>query len=131
MLKFKEFRLIDLQDWDNLVKETYGKPYRFQQQEGCQEKGIFELVIPSEYENESEMHDSVPEVVNGDEMGVKFEVWLERDPKQLLKDKPDCSDFDLKLFWSRNFYPSIYTLADDLYKKGLIEAGNYLINIDW
>jgi hypothetical protein len=35
------------------------------------------------------------------------------------------------MFWERNFYPDTYTVANDLYDKGLIEAGDYIINIDW
>lgn len=36
----------------------------------------------------------------------------------------------INLFWERNFYPDINTLANDLYKKGLIKKGEYLIVID-
>lgn len=75
---------IDVSDWDNLVRKTYGKEYNFQQQNGCQGRGIFNLTIPSKYSEEEEMNDSIPEVVNGEEMGVKFEVWLARDPNQPL-----------------------------------------------
>lgn len=35
MLKYNNTKLIELCDWDNLVKETYGRPYSFQQQYGC------------------------------------------------------------------------------------------------
>jgi hypothetical protein len=28
------------------------------------------------------MNDVIPEVLNGETMGVKFNKWLERDPKQ-------------------------------------------------
>lgn len=75
------------------------------------------------------MNDSIPEVVNGYEMGVKFEVWLARDPNQPITNQK--YDWELELFWERNFYPDIHTLANDLHSKGLIEAGDYLINIDW
>ena len=33
--------------------------------------------IPEDYENTS-----VPEVINGEEMGVSFAAWLARDPKE-------------------------------------------------
>ena len=60
---------------------------------------------------------------------VKFSVWLARDPLLNLKDDPE--DYCRELFWVRNFYPDFQTVANDLYKKGLIDAGEYLINIDW
>lgn len=64
-------------------------------------------------------------------MGVKFKTWLDRDPKKLLKNKDDQNDFSLELFWDRNFYPDVQTVANDLHKKGLIEADDYIIDIDW
>ncbi len=62
-------------------------------------------------------------------MCVKFNSWLSRDPKKPIKDQE--FSWELDLFWSRNFYPSLQSVANDLYKKGLIEAGKYIINIDW
>lgn len=75
------------------------------------------------------MNDSVPEKINGEEMGVKFDTWLARDPKKPIPNQE--RDYELNLFYERNFYPDVYTLANDLHKKGLLEAGEYLINIDW
>lgn len=129
MIKTKNITVIGCSDWDNLVQHTYQKPYCFQQQDGCKEKGAFYLTIPCEDTDEEEMNDSIPEVVNGYEMGVKFEVWLARDPNQPITNQK--YDWELELFWERNFYPDIHTLANDLHSKGLIEAGDYLINIDW
>lgn len=131
-MNIKNYKVIEVQDWDNLVVETYGRPYRFQQQYGCQDRGLFPITIPSEacdFKNHT-----IPEVVNGDEMGVSFKSWLERDPNQKLSTSCGMhwSDLsDLNFFWGRNFYPDIQTVANDLYEKGLIEAGEYSINIDW
>lgn len=121
MLKYKKVNLIEKNDWDTLVIETYKRPYCLQQQEGCMSRGIINITIPSEDTNDHEMYDEIPEIVNGDEMGVKFAVWLARDPKRLLKDN---------LFWDRNFYPDLQTVANDLHARGFIEAGDYIINID-
>lgn len=151
MLKYKKVKTIDVFDWDNLVRETYGKPYSFQQQEGCKERGTFNITIPSDYTEDDEMNDSIPEVINGNKMGVKFDVWLKRNVNEPLnptqKELKDCSYYwgktiedeiewkqsqsHIDLFWERNFYPDVYTVANDLYEKGLIEAGDYVINIDW
>lgn len=128
-LKARNVQMIDVQDWDRLVQETYGKPYSFQQQEGCKSRGVFHLTVPSEETYDEEMHDSIPEVVNGDVMGVKFKTWLERDPKEWNGKKED--QIFINLWWARNFYPNIHTVANDLYMKGLIDAGDYSIDIDW
>ena len=76
--------MIDLSDWDQLVQDTYNKPYSFQQQDGCQPRGSFHLNIPYEDTNDKYMNDSIPEIINGTEMGVKFNVWLSRDPNEPL-----------------------------------------------
>jgi len=129
MLKFKNKKVIEVQDWDKLVRDTYKKPYSFQQQQGCQPRGTYDLKIPSEYTNDEEMHDSIPEEINGGEMGVKFAVWLARDAAQPING--DKTPYVIDLFWIRNFYPDIETVANDLYSRGLIEAGEYTIDIDW
>ena len=74
------------------------------------------------------MHDSIPEEINGDEMGVKFAVWLARDPKAPVNGR---TDYAIDMFWERNFYPNIDVIANDMHKKGLIEEGNYIIDINW
>jgi hypothetical protein len=128
MIKVKNVKTIEVFDWDKLVSDTYGKPYSFQQQDGCQSRGIFHLTIPSEYTGDDEMNDEIPEIINGETMGVKFEKWLERDPNQPVAGR---TDYGVGLWWDRNFYPDIHTVANDLHKRGLIEAGEYSIEIDW
>ncbi len=129
--------MIEVSDWDNLVTETYGKPYSFQQQNGCQSRGIYNLTVPSEYSNDEEMNDEIPFEINGEEMGVKFQVWLDTSVEEVnqkfeeITGKPESYSNQNDLFWDRNFYPDIETVANDLYKRGLIEAGDYSINIDW
>lgn len=123
-MKISNKKIIEVSDWDALVSETYGKVYHFQQQDGCQDRGTIYLTVPSE-DNDSEMYDSI----NGEEMGVKFAVWLARDPKQPIPGQEH--DYELSLFWERNFYPDLQTVANDLHSKGLLEAGNYGIHIDW
>lgn len=128
-LNIRQVKTIELQDWDAFVSEAYGgRPYKFQQQAGCQNRGNFYLTVPNEHD-ESEMANSVPEIVNGEEMGVKLSSWLARDPKTKLKDQE--YDFTLILWWERNFYPHIQAVANDLHKRGLLEAGEYVIDIDW
>lgn len=131
MLKVTKEEIVKEQDWNRLVEETYGKSYNFQQQDGCQERGTYEIEVPCDYaeEEDANMHDSIPEKINGTLMGVKFQTWLDRDPKEWNGDKEDKMFLDL--FWVRSFYPNINILANDLYKRGLIKKGKYTINIDW
>jgi hypothetical protein len=126
MLEYDTVRMVDLQNWDGLVEETYGRTYAFQQQDGCKGRGTETFKVPCEpwdYDN-----DTVPEVVNGNEMGVSFKAWLARDPEQKI---PEDKGYHTGMFWTRSFYPSLGMVAQDLYEKGLIEEGSYTINIDW
>lgn len=125
----RKINMIETQEWDDLVSKTYNRPYCFQQQDGCKDRGVFELSIPSKYTEEATLKKDIPEVINGNQMCVQFDSWLTRDPKQPVNG--DDTGWQIELFWHRNFYPSIYTVANDLYKKGLIDAGDYTINIDW
>ena len=128
MLKTNDIKQIDVQDWDELVQETYNRPYMLQQQDGCRDRGIQYITIPvnnpEDYKN-----DTVSEIVNASEMGVSFKAWLERDPKQPISERSE--DWALEMWWERNFYPTIDMIINDLYEKGLVEAGDYQINIDW
>lgn len=129
-LKYANRKVIDGYDWNRLVIKTYGKPYALQQQEGGMENNtFFELSIPCEFTNDENMHEEIPEDINGENMGVKFKTWLARDPKQPIKG--DNTGWMINRFWDRNFYPDIYTLANDMYEKGVIEKGEYIIKIDW
>jgi hypothetical protein len=123
-------QVITVRDWDTLVETTYGRPYSFQQQDGCKQRQRVKIAIPDDAEDYA--NHEVPEEVNHEEMGVSFKAWLQRDPKQLLN-SPDEWDRKngLSMWWERNFYPAVEMIANDLHAKGLIEAGTYTIDIDW
>lgn len=127
MLKYTNTRTVSNSDWDTLIIATYDKPYRFQQQEGCRNRGTYYICVPEQYPDDYE-EDTIPHTVNGEEMGVSLKAWLAADPKTLTKFQ---HEHETKLFWERNFYPDISMLANDLYAKGLVEAGDYNININW
>lgn len=76
-------------------------------------------------------NDTVPEIVNHSEMGVSFKAWLERNPNQKLNNPGDEDALCLRLWWNRNFYPHVDMIINDLHSKGLLEAGEYDIKIDW
>jgi hypothetical protein len=128
MIATRTVQMIEASDWDDLVVKTYGRPYSFQQQDDCKDRGTEDLTVPVcphlDYTNAT-----VPEEVNDPEMGVSFAAWLARDPDQPL---PGCTgNFGLRLWWERNFYPRVDMVANDLHAKGLLPAGDYIINIDW
>lgn len=119
--------VIPVDEWDKLVMQTYGRQYSLQQQDGCMGRRNIHITVPDDADDfEAE---SVKEEVNGPEMGVSFAAWLARDPKQPLPDQE--ADYELELWWDRNFYPSLQMVANDLHAKGLLEAGEHTINIDW
>ena len=130
-MKIETVQMIECHSWDALVMETYGRIYSFQQQEGCRPRGIHRISIPNEETYDDEYNDSIPDEVNGEEMGVKFAKWLERDPNEWDGSSIDGDKLGKRLFWQRNFYPELQTIANDLHAKGLIPEGDYIINIDW
>lgn len=128
-MKIRTENVIDVSEWDELVEKTYGRPYSFQQQDGCKSRGVFRFSVPAEAEDYE--RDSVPEIVNyEEEMGVRFSAWLKRDPKVDIPDGRG-DGFSLRLWWERNFYPDVQMVANDLHSRGLLEAGDYTIDIDW
>lgn len=149
-MKYKIKKVIEVQDWDALVQQTYGKVYSFQQQDDCKQRGVEEISTGEEY-LEDYGNDTIPEVINGQKMGVSFKAWLARDPKTPLnptkEELKECGYYwgkteedekewkedmnHINMFWERNFYPYANMIANDLCKKGLLEKGDYLINIDW
>jgi hypothetical protein len=135
--------MIDVQDFDALVQETYGKVYSYQQQDGCQPRGTMKFTVPQQWEAEDFEATTNPMVINGDEMGVSFKTWLETDPdtpvfgdrwdekqgKSVFKETTEKTD--QRFVWTRNFYPCVDMIIEDLYKKGLIDEGEYCLEIDW
>ncbi len=130
MLKVKKRNQISVNDWDNLVSETYGKPYSFQQQDGCKERGVETIYVPVKTPEDYETT-KIPFEVNGEEMGVSFETWLNTNPEDTVKYFDSRFNWQNNLFWDRNFYPHVDMIINDLYKKGLLEEGEYDIKIDW
>ena len=125
-IRIKQINKITVKDFDELVRSTYGRPYSFQQQDGCKGRGLVAISVP-EYPEDYE-NSSVPEIVNHEDMGVSFSAWLARDPEQLL---PNENEWSTELWWERNFYPNVSMIINDLHSKGLLPAGDYSIDIDW
>lgn len=154
-LEITREKIIDSNDWNKFITEVYGKPYCLQQQEGCRGRGIIRLEVPTELFEEEIEYKKIPEITTmNDEFEVSFESWIKRDPKKPLNPTREELDLENKvhyedltipenfkkwstykhridLFWKRHFYPNIHAIANDLYNKGLLKKGNYIINIDW
>lgn len=137
MIKITQRNQIECSDWDALVVETYGKPYCFQQQNGCRQRGIFSITIPDEYGNEADEEASywIPKLedimIDDVRDAVKLGAWLSVNPNDYKAKLNQYAHWNVNIFWHRNYYPDIHTIANDLYSKGLIEAGEYDIKIDW
>lgn len=149
-LKTKSVKMINCYDLDDLINETYGKLFHFQQQDGCKGRGVHNITVPVKNPYDYD-RDKIPEIINGQTMGVSFKAWLERDYTTPLnptkKDFAECNYYwgktkeeekawkedksHIDLFWERNFYPSLDMVLNDLHAKGLIDAGEYTIEIDW
>jgi len=127
-MRKKQVSIVDVQEFDKLVKETYGKPYSFQQQDGCKDRGIFYFTIPVT-DLEDIDRTEIPVELNGNIMGVSFETW--RNTPSNKFDENFNTSWKTKLFWHRNFYPDVSMILDNLYKRGLLEKGEYGIDIDW
>jgi len=48
MMAIRTVQMIDVQEFDGLVRETYKRPYSFQQQDGCKGRGIQNFTVPTE-----------------------------------------------------------------------------------
>jgi hypothetical protein len=128
MLKYYNAKVVNVEDWDSLVEATYGRVYSLQQQAGCKERGIEYFKVPVNSPEDYECT-TIPEEINGRKMGVSFATWSSREPLT-WEGNPDDRGY-LDLFWKRNFYPCLEVVAQDLYIKGLIPQGDYVITIDW
>lgn len=136
-LLIETVKMIDVNNWNKFIQEVYGKPYNFQQQDGCKEEGLETFVCTTTEEflewgmEETEYKATeIPFKVskNDEEMGVNFKTWLNTTPEETSKNFKTQSENEL--FWQRNFYPHIDMIAHDLYLKGLLEPGEYTINMD-
>ena len=102
MLKYKIKKIINSFDLDDLIRETYGKPYCFQQQDGCKNRGIEYITVPviNPYDFKN---DSSSFKINGDEMGVSFDTWLKTTVKEVNKLHPEEYSGQNDLWWGKKF----------------------------
>jgi len=117
-LKTKEATIIEVSDWDELVRKVYKRPYSYQQQDGCRGIGIYKIEVPFCW---AELEFSVE-----DWLSVEYTVPFTTKSGEVLKEK-----WHVDMHWEREVYPEIELIANDLHSKGLLKAGTYYINVDW
>lgn len=122
MLQYKIVKLIDNSDFDQLVQDTYKKPYRIQQTEGCLERQCFSFKANKDLNFAEDLPKNVEFDYEGE--GVDFETWVNTP-------YTETDDYRVNLFWERSFHPYFNDLVLDLCKKGLIKEGEYSMKISW
>ncbi|MFD3594317.1 hypothetical protein ACFWU5_16460 [Nocardia sp. NPDC058640] len=110
--------------FSKLVAETYGRPYRFQQQDDCQHG-----------QNTVHLFD-VPHPEGGWESVEEFRAcFADGTPTVQEWANTPIGEYEhpwqAELHWEREFYPPFEAVIDDLYARGLIAVGSYGLHIWW
>lgn len=121
----KTIEVVPCEEFDELVRKTYNRPYCIQQQNNTALETIVKININNAQDYPSVKIEGHPDVWDID--GVSFADWINRDPKEKLNDMMD--DWEIDLWWQRHFYPELNTIAKDLYQKGLLDKKTYKILI--
>lgn len=129
MLKLETIKVIDVDKWNDFIVETYGKPYNFQQQDGCKERQYTNVDVKY-YVGEWDINEELEELeeYGGDIPFVRLDEWL---AKEVEKPSEGNEKWRIETRWERDFYPHIGELIIDLYNKNLIKLETFYINIDW
>ncbi len=142
-LKIETWQVIHETEFSKLVEETYGRPYQLQQQEPMMgQNEVRHVVVPS------------TNTFNG-QNDPTFEQWLKRsvnepvpDPtgemwEKFYAENPDQGTYTPRddarlpggltheLWWTRDFYPPLEEVLNDLHRRGLIAEGEYHIEAWW
>lgn len=83
-MKVQIKKFVPVHVWNGFVREVYGRSYNLESQEDYCNGSVLFLTIPTSYDGDDDMNDSIEEIVQGLEKGVKFKTWLSRDPLQPL-----------------------------------------------
>jgi hypothetical protein len=116
----KPVTLIWESDFSELVRKVYGRPYQFQQQEGCRgQETIYKFSVPAQ-------------PIGDHYQAVPMQQWLEATPPPPAEPgKYDSARYTEELRWDREFYPEMEEVVNDLHQKGLIDPGEYALHIWW
>lgn len=130
-LKYENIKVISCSDWDKFIQSVYGRPYCFQQQDGCKDRGTFSFRVPihGAEQEPPETINTTPYYIEEFPSGFSLKQWLSRDPDTPLDGQ--MYPHELEIWWRRYFYPFFEELVQDLSEKGILEDGEYMIDIDW
>lgn len=120
-MRVENIKLIWESELSELVRETYGRPYRLQQQGDCMaQDSMLRATVPDDgwFSIDDEPH---------------FEEWKARDVNLQPEGVADWSEHSWRrdLWWDRKFYPHYQVVLNDLHARGLLEAGDYVIHVYW
>lgn len=146
-LKVVTKQIIDESDFSKLVSDTYGRPYRLQQQEPLMNQDSYmPIQVPNDWHAADKDHarlrkwieENPPQYVDGQEPTYpSFKEWLDRDAnayvggRDMYEGWGDPGGFWYTLWWERAFFPPLGEVIDDLHKRGLLDEGEYLIHAWW
>lgn len=134
-LEFEIRKVVEEGCWNFFIENTFNKgpyTYNFQQQDGCRERGPYLVEVPPSEEDLLDgpelLNEEISYEVNGEMYGVSLETWLNTSKVDTASKLE--KDYLNDLYWCRHFYPRINELVNHLYKLGLIEEGDFYIEID-
>jgi hypothetical protein len=118
-LKMSSYKLLKAQQWDKLVQNTYGKPYRLYAQVPYSKAYHWQWFYPGSIKpDESYLStDIIDEYDNW--WGVQFDAWVA---------KPNTGQGDN--YWHSKCYPTLAAVAHDLLQKGLISEQGHFIYLE-
>lgn len=109
-LKSKTVKLIWESDFSKLVTETYGKPYRFQQQGDMMgQDTIYKFSIPD-----------ANWLPTPEDAARDIATWLN-----------DSRTFKYEFEAERECYPVFESVIVDLHERGIIVPGDYALHVWW
>lgn len=127
-IEFEPVCKLDVREWDELVQKHYGKPYDFQQQDGCKERQIVELEVPDPNAEDFDFQEELTSTALAGIEGVSFDQWENTDSSETFG---EANPWYVEILWDRNFYPHVSMIVNDLHSKGILPEGKYMIDIDW
>jgi len=149
-MPFETAIVIEALDFDKFVESVYKRPYRLHKSvdffvkelEMCLVVKLPQVNFNLENEDFMDSEDGKWGIYNVDNggrrdgglpirchYGASFKTWSERDTEKPFDTQTHTATNKdhLDKFWKTYFYPAPLVLLNDLYQKGHLTAGNYII----
>ena len=109
-MKVTKVNLIWESEFSQLVEDTYGRPYKLQQQgDMLHQESMVRLSVPGEV----------------------FDHWQATTLEEWVAAEYPSPKFDYDFQWEREFYPQLEEVANDLHERGLLDEGEYVLHVWW